>query len=82
MSEQDNTPEVVVVTGAVAFARHGARRARRLRACGRHRRPGAHGDFDDRSMDRSYQWWANTRRGWLIAAGGGLAGAAYALWKK
>ncbi len=39
---------------------------------------GAHGDFDDRSSDRSYQWWANTHRGWLLAgtAAAGLAGAA------
>jgi len=40
---------------------------------------GAHGDFDDRSLDKSYQWWANTHRGWLIAAGVGvttLAGTA------
>src|SRR5215211_8199244 len=33
---------------------------------------GAHGDFDDRSLDKSYQWWANTHRGWLIAVGVGL----------
>ncbi len=42
---------------------------------------GAHGDFDDQSNDRSYQWWANTHRGWLALAGTGiaaLAGAALA----
>jgi short-subunit dehydrogenase len=39
---------------------------------------GAHGDFDDRSSDKSYQWWANTHRGWLLAGTtvAGLAGAA------
>jgi len=39
---------------------------------------GAHGDFDDRSSDKCYQWWANTHRGWLIAGttAAGLAGAA------
>ena len=38
---------------------------------------GAHGDFDERSLGRSYQWWANTHRGWLIAAGvATLAGTA------
>jgi len=39
---------------------------------------GAHGDFDDRSSDKSYQWWANTHRGWLLAGttAAGLAGAA------
>jgi short-subunit dehydrogenase len=39
---------------------------------------GAHGDFDDRSSDKSYQLWANTHRGWLLAGttAAGLAGAA------
>ncbi|MEW6638747.1 MAG: SDR family oxidoreductase, partial [Actinomycetota bacterium] len=40
---------------------------------------GAHGFFDDRSRIRSYQWWANSRRGALALAGAallGLAGAA------
>jgi NAD(P)-dependent dehydrogenase (short-subunit alcohol dehydrogenase family) len=39
---------------------------------------GAHGDFDGRSSDRSYQWWANTHRGWLLTGltAAGLAGAA------
>src|SRR5215216_1298539 len=40
---------------------------------------GAHGDFDDRSSDKCYQWWANTHRGWLIAGTTGvttLAGTA------
>ena len=39
---------------------------------------GAHGEFDGRSSDKSYQWWANTHRGWLLTglAAAGLAGAA------
>src|SRR5215204_6306142 len=39
---------------------------------------GAHGDFDDRSLDKSYHWWANTHRSWLLAGAivAGLAGAA------
>src|SRR5215218_3269925 len=39
---------------------------------------GAHGDFDGRSLDRSYQLWANTHRGWLLTGltAAGLAGAA------
>ena len=37
---------------------------------------GAHGDFDGRSSDKSYQWWANTHRGWLAAAGAGLTALA------
>ena len=39
---------------------------------------GAHGDFDGRSSDRSYQWWANTHRGWLLTGltAAGLAGGA------
>jgi NAD(P)-dependent dehydrogenase (short-subunit alcohol dehydrogenase family) len=39
---------------------------------------GAHGAFDDRSLDRSYQWWANTHRRWLLAGAtvAGLAGTA------
>src|SRR5215203_3566492 len=39
---------------------------------------GAHGDFDGRSSDKSYQWWANTHRGWLLTGltAAGLAGAA------
>jgi short-subunit dehydrogenase len=39
---------------------------------------GAHGDFDDRSSDTSYQWWANTHRGLLLAGTtvAGLTGAA------
>lgn len=36
---------------------------------------GAHGAFDGRSLDKSYQWWANTHRGWLLA-GAALAGLA------
>jgi hypothetical protein len=34
---------------------------------------GAHGDFDARASDFSLQFWANTRRGWLLPAAG-LAG--------
>jgi hypothetical protein len=37
---------------------------------------GAHGSFDSRAKPRSYQWWANTHRGWLIAAGAGLVALA------
>src|SRR5215208_6517037 len=39
---------------------------------------GAHGDFDDRSLDKSHHWWANTHRSWLLAGAivAGLAGAA------
>ena len=44
---------------------------------------GAHGRFDDRSSDRSYQWWATTHRAPLwTAVVLGLAGAAYAALKK
>ena len=39
---------------------------------------GAHGDFDERSKERSAQLWANTHRGLLALAG--LAGIAGALW--
>jgi short-subunit dehydrogenase len=37
---------------------------------------GAHGRFDDQSSDTSYQWWATTHRGAILAALG-FAGAAY-----
>jgi len=38
---------------------------------------GAHGTFDRRSSDTSWQLWANMHRGWLAAlAGSGLAGLA------
>jgi hypothetical protein len=37
---------------------------------------GAHGTFDRRSSDTSWQLWANTHRGWLALAGIGLAGLA------
>ena len=38
---------------------------------------GAHGTFDRRSRDTSWQLWANMHRGWLAAlAGSGLAGLA------
>lgn len=45
---------------------------------------GAHGDFDDGSRERSYQWWANTHRGWLAASAAtlGLVSAAYAALRK
>jgi NAD(P)-dependent dehydrogenase (short-subunit alcohol dehydrogenase family) len=35
---------------------------------------GAHGDFDERAVGRSWQLWANINRGWLALAGLGLAG--------
>ena len=41
---------------------------------------GAHGDFDTRATNSSPQLWANTHRGWLIAAGVVLAGAARVAW--
>ncbi len=34
---------------------------------------GAHGDFDDRAKDISYQLWLGQRRDWVLLAG--LAGA-------
>lgn len=34
--------------------------------------PGAHGAFDDRSLDWSWQVWVNLNRGWLALAGLGL----------
>jgi NAD(P)-dependent dehydrogenase (short-subunit alcohol dehydrogenase family) len=37
---------------------------------------GAHGSFDSRAKPRSYQWWVNTHRGWLITAGAGIAALA------
>jgi short-subunit dehydrogenase len=42
---------------------------------------GAHGRFDDQSSDTSYQWWATTHRGALLATLG-LAGAAYVALRK
>jgi len=39
---------------------------------------GAHGVFDDRAKDRSWQLWATTHRGWLVLAGAGIASAAIA----
>jgi hypothetical protein len=41
---------------------------------------GAHGSFDDHSQGRSYQWWADAHRGWLVAGAAlvGLAGTALA----
>ena len=43
---------------------------------------GAHGAFDDRSTDRSWQLWADMNRGWLALAGGGLAVLAAAAYLK
>jgi hypothetical protein len=37
---------------------------------------GAHGVFDGRSHPRSLQWWLTSRRGGLLGALGGIAGAA------
>jgi hypothetical protein len=37
---------------------------------------GAHGTFDGRSRDSSWQLWADMNRGWLALAAGGLAGVA------
>jgi NAD(P)-dependent dehydrogenase (short-subunit alcohol dehydrogenase family) len=37
---------------------------------------GAHGRFDHESADHSEQWWLTKNRGWLVAAGAGLAGLA------
>ena len=37
---------------------------------------GAHGPFDDKAHERSWQWWLARNRGWLLAAAGiGMAGA-------
>jgi len=41
---------------------------------------GAHGDFDDEARPRSLQLWADTHRGWGLAAAAGLAGLACAAW--
>lgn len=35
---------------------------------------GAHGEFDHRSVDFSWQLWANKNRGWLALGGAALAG--------
>jgi NAD(P)-dependent dehydrogenase (short-subunit alcohol dehydrogenase family) len=37
---------------------------------------GAHGRFDQKATDRCEQWWVTKNRGWLAAAGLGLAGLA------
>ena len=43
---------------------------------------GAHGTFDGRSRDSSWQLWADMNRGWLALAGGGLAAlACAAVWR-
>ena len=34
---------------------------------------GAHGPFDARAAERSYELWASKHRGWLLAAAGGAA---------
>jgi short-subunit dehydrogenase len=43
---------------------------------------GAHGVFDDRSSDHSWQLWADTHRGLLALMGLGLAGVAYAAFSR
>jgi len=43
---------------------------------------GAHGVFDDRSSNHSWQLWADTHRGLLALAGLGLAGAVYAAFSR
>ena len=46
---------------------------------------GAHGAFDDRAQDTSWQLWANTHRGLLTAAaigGASMAALATALWRR
>jgi short-subunit dehydrogenase len=43
---------------------------------------GAHGVFDDRSRDHSWQLWADTHRGLLALAALGVAGAAYAAFSR
>ena len=43
---------------------------------------GAHGDFDDRAAVCSLALWAETHRGWLGLAAGGVAAAAYGLLRK
>ncbi|MGH9395493.1 MAG: SDR family oxidoreductase [Terriglobia bacterium] len=40
--------------------------------------PGAHGNFDSVAHECSQQFWATTHRGWLVLAGIGIAGAAWA----
>jgi NAD(P)-dependent dehydrogenase (short-subunit alcohol dehydrogenase family) len=41
---------------------------------------GAHGPFDREAKRHSLQLWADTHRGWLALAAGGLMGAACAAW--
>jgi NAD(P)-dependent dehydrogenase (short-subunit alcohol dehydrogenase family) len=44
---------------------------------------GAHGDFDDKSKDRSFQLWASQHHGLVAAAGGALvAGLGWAIAKR
>jgi NAD(P)-dependent dehydrogenase (short-subunit alcohol dehydrogenase family) len=40
---------------------------------------GAHGAFDDRAREKSWQLWADTHRGWLALAGTGIVGVIAAL---
>lgn len=43
---------------------------------------GAHGRFDERSHALSPQLWANTHRGWLLAAGAAAAAGATWIWRR
>lgn len=43
---------------------------------------GAHGRFDEVAKEQSIQAWMNMHRGWVAAAGMGLAGGAAALWRQ
>jgi len=43
---------------------------------------GAHGVFDDRASNHSWQLWANTHRGLLALAGLGVVGIAYAAFSR
>jgi hypothetical protein len=40
---------------------------------------GAHGSFDSRAQDKSYEVWADLHRRWLFAAVGIISGAVYYL---
>jgi hypothetical protein len=42
---------------------------------------GAHGEFDERAHQRSFQLWATTHRGLLAAVGVGVAALAGCLWR-
>ncbi len=41
---------------------------------------GAHGPFDARATETSYELWASEHRGWLLAAAGGAAALGLAAW--